>query len=637
MCCCSPFAHPTEKIKRRDPRTHVYDCNMCPHVVKGEDCPQGPSCPHSHNAFESWLHPQKYRTLLCKDQQGCKRQICFFAHGRDQLRTPSDPPRTAVAAAGQPLAGPGDLVRSSSGGAGPYLQTAVGAALSGSHSAGLYTTGSAAAAQMQLLGTGAELAIPANLLRVGSGGSGSYSNPVGSLHNSSHSSTLQGTSPPPNSGAYLGGSSYVGLQAGSFSATPQASNSGLGMAAGGVEGSTQLGLSVSSAGPSLASVVEMPEMPPVHIICTTSSSSNLPTSQAVLASTSSSTYTRSCPLPVIGPDGRPIWKFRSLPTATNDEQMLAQLMEQVQLAWQESAPGSNLQLVADAATVQQLQMGAAVPAACLNQGYAQSGGGGTLAAAAAAGSQPFVVYAVPAGTPAIGHSSNAQRQMQTGAEASSFSGAQGTGQQQMILQLNSSSQLLQGQLQLVQQPQMAPAAPAGTYVLDTGMQLSQSAGPSASLGHMVTLSSGASQVLHAQPGGSQYAGSSLPVSQGVMQMPQAFNQTASIPLGTSPHIMMQPQLYGAAADVAGASPPGGHLPVASSLGQMPSGELVWKPSHMSASSGAVPQVVGHYVPTGSAAQPGVLESGIVVQPTVGWVVASQPQVAPNTGWNFQGN
>lgn len=51
----------------------------------------GPNCPHSHNIFESWLHPQKYRTLLCKDKDRCTRPVCFFAHGAEQLRTPSEP------------------------------------------------------------------------------------------------------------------------------------------------------------------------------------------------------------------------------------------------------------------------------------------------------------------------------------------------------------------------------------------------------------------------------------------------------------------------------------------------------------------------------------------------------------------
>lgn len=73
-----PFAHPGEKAKRRDPRTHQYDCEMCPAVLKGEVCELGAACPHSHHVFESWLHPQKYRTLLCKDGDQCHREVCFF-------------------------------------------------------------------------------------------------------------------------------------------------------------------------------------------------------------------------------------------------------------------------------------------------------------------------------------------------------------------------------------------------------------------------------------------------------------------------------------------------------------------------------------------------------------------------------
>lgn len=83
-----PFAHPGEKAKRRDPRTHQYDCEMCPAVLKGETCELGAACHHSHHVFESWLHPQKYRTLLCKDGDQCHREVCFFAHGSKQLRTP---------------------------------------------------------------------------------------------------------------------------------------------------------------------------------------------------------------------------------------------------------------------------------------------------------------------------------------------------------------------------------------------------------------------------------------------------------------------------------------------------------------------------------------------------------------------
>eukprot|EP00879_Flechtneria_rotunda_P004682 GHRR01004945.1.p1 GENE.GHRR01004945.1~~GHRR01004945.1.p1 ORF type:complete len:627 (+),score=298.58 GHRR01004945.1:801-2681(+) len=59
---------------------------MCPAVLKGEVCELGSACPHSHHVFESWLHPQKFRTMLCKDGANCKREVCFFAHGAEQLR-----------------------------------------------------------------------------------------------------------------------------------------------------------------------------------------------------------------------------------------------------------------------------------------------------------------------------------------------------------------------------------------------------------------------------------------------------------------------------------------------------------------------------------------------------------------------
>nr|CAD1840379.1 unnamed protein product [Ananas comosus var. bracteatus] len=39
------------------------------------------SPPHPH----SWLHPGEYRTRLCKDETGCARRVCFFAHKPDEL------------------------------------------------------------------------------------------------------------------------------------------------------------------------------------------------------------------------------------------------------------------------------------------------------------------------------------------------------------------------------------------------------------------------------------------------------------------------------------------------------------------------------------------------------------------------
>eukprot|EP00775_Hariotina_reticulata_P007367 gene7367-biopygen9155 len=40
--------------------------------------------------FEYWLHPQRYRTLLCKDGSRCHRRVCFFAHSLAELRVPTN-------------------------------------------------------------------------------------------------------------------------------------------------------------------------------------------------------------------------------------------------------------------------------------------------------------------------------------------------------------------------------------------------------------------------------------------------------------------------------------------------------------------------------------------------------------------
>ncbi|GMJ07368.1 tandem zinc finger 3, Arabidopsis thaliana oxidation-related zinc finger 2 [Hibiscus trionum] len=80
-----PYAHPGEKARRRDPRKFHYSCNPCPDFRNG-NCKKGDSCEFAHGVFECWLHPDRYRTQLCKDGLGCKRRVCFFAHTPDQLR-----------------------------------------------------------------------------------------------------------------------------------------------------------------------------------------------------------------------------------------------------------------------------------------------------------------------------------------------------------------------------------------------------------------------------------------------------------------------------------------------------------------------------------------------------------------------
>jgi hypothetical protein len=80
-----PFVHPGENARRRDPRKYHYSCVPCPEFRKGS-CRQGDSCEYAHGIFECWLHPAQYRTRLCKDETGCTRRVCFFAHKPEELR-----------------------------------------------------------------------------------------------------------------------------------------------------------------------------------------------------------------------------------------------------------------------------------------------------------------------------------------------------------------------------------------------------------------------------------------------------------------------------------------------------------------------------------------------------------------------
>ncbi|KAI3783458.1 hypothetical protein L1987_42541 [Smallanthus sonchifolius] len=80
-----PFVHPGENARRRDLRKFNYSCVPCPEFRKGS-CGKGDACEYAHGVFESWLHPAQYRTRLCKDETGCARKVCFFAHRVEELR-----------------------------------------------------------------------------------------------------------------------------------------------------------------------------------------------------------------------------------------------------------------------------------------------------------------------------------------------------------------------------------------------------------------------------------------------------------------------------------------------------------------------------------------------------------------------
>lgn len=71
---------------RRDPLTVPYSSTMCTYIQRGQTCPQGDTCPFAHSIFESWLHPTRFRTKLCKFGTRCTRPVCFFAHSPQELR-----------------------------------------------------------------------------------------------------------------------------------------------------------------------------------------------------------------------------------------------------------------------------------------------------------------------------------------------------------------------------------------------------------------------------------------------------------------------------------------------------------------------------------------------------------------------
>ncbi|XP_008793149.3 zinc finger CCCH domain-containing protein 33 [Phoenix dactylifera] len=97
-----PFVHPGENARRRDPRKYLYSCVPCPEFRKGS-CRKGDACEYAHGVFESWLHPAQYRTRLCKDETGCNRRVCFFAHKPEELRSVNP---SAASVAGMMLSSP---------------------------------------------------------------------------------------------------------------------------------------------------------------------------------------------------------------------------------------------------------------------------------------------------------------------------------------------------------------------------------------------------------------------------------------------------------------------------------------------------------------------------------------------------
>jgi hypothetical protein len=83
-----PYAHEKENARRRDPSKFKYSSCICPNAKKPEGCPNGVACPYAHTLFEYWLHPQRFRTQMCRSGAKCQRSLCFFAHSAAELRSP---------------------------------------------------------------------------------------------------------------------------------------------------------------------------------------------------------------------------------------------------------------------------------------------------------------------------------------------------------------------------------------------------------------------------------------------------------------------------------------------------------------------------------------------------------------------
>ncbi|GBF91267.1 hypothetical protein Rsub_03587 [Raphidocelis subcapitata] len=82
-----PFLHPGERARRRPLGAHAYSAEVCGYIRNGQACPHGDACGQAHNTFEAWMHPDRFRTIMCRDGRLCARRVCFFAHEDAELRS----------------------------------------------------------------------------------------------------------------------------------------------------------------------------------------------------------------------------------------------------------------------------------------------------------------------------------------------------------------------------------------------------------------------------------------------------------------------------------------------------------------------------------------------------------------------
>lgn len=121
-----PYAHEKEKARRRDPRKYKYASMPCPDTMQGRTCPRGDACTMTHSVQEYWLHPDRFKTQMCKNRSHCNRPLCFFAHRADELRFPEAGERVNSGASN--LAADASLLSSEPCGSGAPLAPAPAAA-----------------------------------------------------------------------------------------------------------------------------------------------------------------------------------------------------------------------------------------------------------------------------------------------------------------------------------------------------------------------------------------------------------------------------------------------------------------------------------------------------------------------------
>lgn len=68
----------------------TYSSERCSFVDKQIECPFGEQCDKSHNYFEEWYHPEKYRTQFCavylKNGECSLKEFCSYAHTKSELK-----------------------------------------------------------------------------------------------------------------------------------------------------------------------------------------------------------------------------------------------------------------------------------------------------------------------------------------------------------------------------------------------------------------------------------------------------------------------------------------------------------------------------------------------------------------------